>query len=168
MEIYILENWKSKINTNEPKEKWSTNIIQCMFDNILIKKDERGKPYIVNQNQFINWSHTDQALVIALSNLGQIGVDVEEKDISYEEDLYGWILHAQEKYEIKRGTLFSEIWTRKEAILKFTGEGIHDQMCNINCYDPKYNVYSFAFNNIFISICSEYKITNYKTVYKYL
>ncbi|MCH7323922.1 4'-phosphopantetheinyl transferase superfamily protein [Solibacillus sp. MA9] len=162
MEIYIIEDWKSKINFNEPKENWATNIIERMFDRIQIKKDARGKPYIVNEDKFINWGHTDRFLVIAFSEIGHIGIDVEANNIPYDESLYGWILHEQEKDKLNRGTLFSEIWTRKEAILKFTGEGINDNMSDLNSYANEYNVISFSFNDLSISVCSEYRSVNLK------
>ena len=165
MKIYIIEDWQSKVNTNELKENWATNIIERMFDSIQIKKDGRGKPYIVNEDKFINWAHTDCFLVIAFSKLGHIGVDVEATNIPYDESLYGWILHEHEKYKLNRGTLFSEIWTRKEAILKFIGEGINDNMCDLNSYAPEYNVISFSFNDLSISVCSEYMSDSFEIVY---
>ena len=166
MEIYIFEDWKNKVHTNERKENWATNLIERMFDNIQIKKDGRGKPYIINEDKFINWGHTDRFLVIAFSELGNIGVDVEDKNIPYSESLYGWILHEQEKNKLQQGTLFSEIWTRKEAILKFTGEGINDNMYDLNSYAPEYNVISFSFNELSISVCSEYVSHRFEIVYE--
>lgn len=153
MNIYIIEDWKSNVNRNEPKKYWATNLIESMFKNIRIKKDERGKPYIVGGGKFINWSHTERFLVVAISTTGNIGIDAENLIIPYEESLYGWILHEQEKSKLKTGSLFSEIWTRKEAILKFTGEGINENMCELNSYAPEYNISSFTYNDLSISVC---------------
>ena len=75
--------------------------------------------------------------------------------IPYEESLYGWILHEQEKTKLNAGTLFSEIWTRKEAILKYTGEGIHENMSELNSYALDYNISSFTYNNLSMSVCYE-------------
>lgn len=166
MKIYIIKDWQRKINPTEPKEHWATNLIERMFETIKIKKDERGKPYIVNGCEFINWGHTDCYLVVAFSDVGQIGVDVDDFNIPYDESLYGWILHEQEKDKLKSGTLFSEIWTRKEAILKFTGEGINDNMCDLNSYSLEYNVMSFTFNGIAISVCGACRSEGFEIVYE--
>ena len=165
MEIYIIEDWTRKVDTAAPKENWAKNLIECMFDTIKIKKDGRGKPYIINERKFINWAHTDCCLVIALSELGPVGVDVEVANIPYDESLYGWILHEQEKSKLNSGTLFSEIWTRKEAILKFTGEGINDSMCDLNSYALEYNVISFSLKNLTVSVCSDYISERFKIVF---
>ena len=155
MNIYIIEDWKSNVNCSEPKENWATNFIESLFTDIRIEKKASGKPYIVGADKFINWSHTEHFLVVAISTFGNIGIDAENLFIPYEESLYGWILHEQEKSKLKTGTLFSEIWTRKEAILKFTGEGINDNMCELNSYAPDHNISSFTYNDLSISVCFE-------------
>lgn len=157
MDVYIIEDWKSKVNRNEPKGKWATNLIESTFENIQIKKDGRGKPSIVGEDKYINWGHTERFLVIAFSMIGNIGVDVEDLIIPYDESLYGWTLHEQEKSKLKMGTLFSEVWTRKEAVLKCTGEGIHEKMNEFSSYQlPDFTVTTFFIEGNCVSVCTEY------------
>lgn len=156
--MYIVNNWLEKVNRNEPRANWSSILIKKLLGNIDIQKHASGKPFILNENQFINWSHNDEYLVIALSQLGQIGVDIEVSHLPYDEQLYGWILHKEEKRKLEQGRLFSEVWTRKEAILKCTGEGISENMCELNSYKMmKMNVTSIYISELCISVCSEYQ-----------
>lgn len=162
MELYIINNWLEKANKSELKEMMSINFVKNLFDDIKIEKDKNGKPVIVNDNKFINWSHNEDFLVIAYSELGNVGVDIENYDIKYDEFLYGWVLHDEEKNKIKNGVSFSEVWTRKESILKCSGEGIHDNMHQLNSYNYR-NVNSFLLGDNFVSVCSDYKEIIYIT-----
>ncbi|MFJ8065888.1 4'-phosphopantetheinyl transferase family protein [Psychrobacillus sp. NPDC096426] len=156
MKLYIVNNWLKNVNMNEPRANWSVILIKKLLGNIDIQKYANGKPFILNENQFINWSHNDEYLVIALSELGQIGVDIENSNLTYDEQLYGWVLHKEEKHKLEQGRLFSEVWTRKEAILKCTGEGISENMCELNSYKMmNMNVTSLYISELCISVCSE-------------
>lgn len=68
----------------------------------------------MNDKQFINWSHNDEYLVIALSELGQIGVDVEMSHLPYDEKLYGWILHKEEKVNYSKAVCFLKFGLEKK------------------------------------------------------
>lgn len=156
IKLYTVKNWLKKVNTKESRDFWSTNLITNLLGNIKIEKDINGKPYILNDNRFINWSHNEEYLVVALSDRGHIGIDIENKDLIYDETLYSWVLHKEEQIKIHNGGLFSEVWTRKEAILKCSGEGIYDDMSELNSYSDIHKVNSFIFDNLSISVCSVY------------
>lgn len=49
---------------------------------------------------------------------------------------------------------FSEIWTRKEAYVKYLGVGIDEDMNKWNSFDKDF-IKSFKFKNVVISICAE-------------
>ncbi|MEK4424610.1 4'-phosphopantetheinyl transferase family protein [Solibacillus sp. FSL K6-1523] len=158
MKLYIVKNWLEKVGKSERKTNGSVLLVKKIVGDMDIQKNANGKPFILNDKQFINWSHNDEYLVIALSELGQIGVDVEMSHLPYDEKLYGWILHKEEKSKLQQGRLFSEIWTRKEAILKCSGEGISDKMCELNSYQMmNLHVTTLFLSGLCISICSEYQ-----------
>lgn len=158
VKLYVVNNWLDKVNKNEQKEIWSVLLIKQLLGNMEIRKNANGKPYILDDERFINWSHNNEYMVIALSELGQIGVDIEMKHLRYKEQLHGWVLHIDEKNKLAQGKSFSEIWTRKEAILKCTGEGISENMCEFSSYN-RVNTYvkTLFFNELCISVCSEFQ-----------
>lgn len=157
VKLLVVNNWLGKVNKDERKENWSINLVEKLVGNN-IGKYPNGKPFILNEKEFINWSHNDTYLVIALSDLGQVGVDIESMFLPYDEHLYGWVLHKEEKYKLEQGRLFSEVWTRKEAVLKYTGEGIHDNMDTLNSYKvTDLNITTLYLKELCISVCSRYK-----------
>lgn len=157
VKIYIVNEWQSKIDINKPRNEWSIELVKIILGNIDIQKEDSGKSFLKNDNRYINWSHNEKYLVLAVSNIGNVGIDIEQTDIHYDENLYGWVLHDEEKNKIKNGTLFSEVWTRKEAVLKYSGEGINDNMFELNTYCNKQGfLSSFNLEEISISVCSQY------------
>ena len=91
------------------------------------------KPYLRNaKNFFYNASHSGDFILIAFSNF-EVGVDIEEVDENFS---YGEILERyfsnQEIEFIGKSQKSSEnfylLWTRKEALLKATSKGIHDDL----------------------------------------
>lgn len=156
----MINNWTSKVNSNTAKSMWALTLIKEQLGISTIKKDDNGKPYIVDAAYYINWSHNETTLVYALSNLGQVGVDVEAENLFYDEQLHDWVLHEEEIRRIGEGTAFSEVWTRKEAVLKCTGEGIHEKMNEFSSYQlTNFTVTTFIMDGICVSVCSEYDET---------
>lgn len=154
MKLYIIDNWLQEVDRALPRADWATTFIKRFLAIDAIGKRDNGKPYIVGKQQFINWSHNERYLVIALSDIGEIGVDIEDAQIAYAEHLYSWVLHDEEKRRLAAGVTFAEIWTRKEAVLKWTGEGLSESLHELNSYAVDATVVSFIMKEICISICS--------------
>ena len=113
----------------------------------LIKSEGRGRPYIANADFDFSVADTDGAVVAAVSYAGKkipealcfditcrrIGVDIECADrVIYEENMLRILkkVYSEKECEyVRAGTSgdlhrFLEIWTRKESIIKATGDGL--------------------------------------------
>lgn len=83
-----------------------------------------GKPYIKDFDIWFNISHTSSFVVCAISDQGDIGVDIENiRAIDIEE--YRQILTTSEYQKLKTGSFedFFHLWTTKEAVMKAEGKG---------------------------------------------
>ncbi|MFP2994594.1 4'-phosphopantetheinyl transferase superfamily protein [Spongiivirga sp. MCCC 1A20706] len=94
---------------------------------------ENGKPYLKNHNKInFNVSHSKEVAILAFSDV-KIGVDVEFIDNEFTfEEILNTVFSAEETNVIlksKNSTkTFYNLWTRKEAIIKATGNGIDDRL----------------------------------------
>lgn len=79
-------------------------------------RTERGKPYLPHQNApFFSLTHTGDFLAVAIGK-EQVGLDAE-KNIPRRTDALSRRLTESEREED-----FSELWTAKEAFVKYRGE----------------------------------------------
>jgi 4'-phosphopantetheinyl transferase len=90
-----------------------------------------GKPFLINSDLEFNISHSGEIAIIALSNKTPVGIDVEKLlPLEDRDALLRQFFHAKEEQEIislseqESQLAFYNCWTRKEAILKATGEGL--------------------------------------------
>lgn len=91
---------------------------------------EEGKPYLLNSPLHFNLSHSGSFAALAVSSLGEIGIDIEtlrpRNFLAIAERYY----HTDElnqllaQPEAERIDLFFKLWTLKEAFFKATGGGI--------------------------------------------
>lgn len=98
---------------------------------ISIDTGKHGKPFLSESLLSFNLSHTDDELVIAVGNIGGIGIDIEKvrarknmaalvkKCFSKQESEYWHTLSEQKRIE-----LFYRFWVRKEAFVKAVGRGL--------------------------------------------
>lgn len=113
----------------------------------LIKKEKGGKPYIEGANYDFSIADTKGAVVVAVTGDGKIipdvfcidkickkiGVDIEWADRVVSEESMARVLKKmyseKEREYVSAGTAgcnrrFLEIWTKKESIVKATGQGL--------------------------------------------
>lgn len=102
---------------------------------IRFTKQENGKPVIAaglcDADLHFNLSHSHHLAVVSVTKVGAIGVDVEYlRTIGNWERVAARFFSAHEQAQLAlvgadlRPRAFYECWTRKEAVIKATGEGL--------------------------------------------
>lgn len=126
-------------------------------NSLVICKNEFGKPYLRDySNTHYNISHTKGAIVCCVSD-EPVGIDIERvKKINrriaerfFTQNEQNYIFDDIENQDER----FAEIWTKKEAYVKFLGVGIEKNFESVDVLDQS-ELFSFTINNYFISICS--------------
>lgn len=97
-----------------------------------------GKPFLADHPQVhFNLSHCKKAVLCALHD-GPVGVDVECVR-SFTDSLLDYTMCEREKDVILSASdpraMFTSLWTRKEAVVKLTGEGVGSGMHHL--LDPQ-------------------------------
>jgi len=127
-------------------------------ESVVLKKHKHGKPYIYGaDNWHFNISHTDDMIGIAVSN-EPVGIDVERiKGANL------WIAKrfftVSENYYIESAVCkdrsFFEIWTKKEAYLKYIGKGLSISLRAIDVFGLPCAMESFEKDGYMISVCRD-------------
>jgi len=86
-----------------------------------------GKPYLKNfPDIFFNISHCELGVVCAIAD-EEVGIDIEKVE-KFEEEVAKYICNENEYNSLVKSADkaldFCKLWTIKESILKYTGEGI--------------------------------------------
>ncbi len=96
---------------------------------VKVMRSDTGKPYILGDNLYVSLSHSKNLCVCAVCDRS-VGVDIEYIKETYPERVADKYLDEGECKMLKdvgtngRAALFYMLWTRKESILKCTGEGL--------------------------------------------
>ncbi len=125
-----VEVQKKYIKTHGVLRKVLGDYLKTHPQEINIKTGEHGKPF-VDDELFFNLTHTGNRFAIAVSNCGEVGIDLEhyrernnlqglvEKCFSKQENDYWQGLSKEQKI-----IMFYRFWVRKEAFVKAVGRGI--------------------------------------------
>lgn len=143
---------KSKVLSLAAKE------LNVSPESIELKKHEHGKPYIYGaDNWHFNISHTDGMIGIAVSD-EPVGIDVEsigDADLRIAKRFFT----VSENYYIEsaecKDKRFLEIWTKKEAYLKYIGKGLSFSLRTFDVFSLPCAMESFEKDGYMISVCRD-------------
>lgn len=107
-------------------------------DDLLIEKDEEGKPVANYQGQsyYLSITHSDEKVLCALSEAIPIGVDIEPAGRQITTELRERIM-SDDEMQTLQGVNTLRIWTMKEALLKLYGKNLGSSLreCTVNRSD---------------------------------
>jgi 4'-phosphopantetheinyl transferase len=109
--------------------------LECAPDELQFEYDQNGKPALTGtfaaSGLAFNLAHSQDLALIAVTRLGPIGVDVEQiRPMADADELVERFFSPRENAlfrtlpDDQKNAAFFKLWTRKEAWLKATGEGI--------------------------------------------
>lgn len=129
-----------------------------------LQKNQHGKPYLNNSSLRFNVSHSHQFAVIALTQETDIGVDIEQvREINDLPAIAKRVFSEQELKLSQNNNGFFRLWTRKEAVIKCTGEGLFANMTRISTHEdiahypdhPEINIYNLPqYHDCFVALAS--------------
>lgn len=101
-----------------------------------------GKPFVQGSKAvYFNLTHSADVIILAVTEEGEIGVDIEKVDREFEWMRVDSVLDLSEIEWIKEKELtdsssvfqrFFQIWTLKESYIKCTGEGMSRHLKKLN------------------------------------
>ena len=129
------------------------------YSNLVIEKDERGKPFFQgNIDCDLSISHTDGMVAVAVGKKCKIGVDVE-KIHKISNVIVNKYYSPLEKKAISQNKenvelIETKIWTRKEAYSKCLGTGLNKKILAWDSYSNRDIIMETKiYNNYVVTLC---------------
>lgn len=125
---------------------------------LVFSKNEFGKPHLADYPDFkYNISHTRNAIAVGISEK-EMGIDIE-KLRSTDSAIAKRFFTADETeyifyHEQKTDKRFYEIWTKKEAYIKWVGKGLSLPLGSFSVFDVAPALISSTYNEYILSVCS--------------
>lgn len=123
---------------------------------IEIKTDVYGKPYITGYEQWhFSITHTAGMIGIAVSD-EQVGIDVEKihsADLRIAKRFFTDQEYLRIENSENKDRCFFEIWTKKEAYLKYTGKGLRTPLRCFDVFELAHKFESFEEDGYMYSVC---------------
>jgi 4'-phosphopantetheinyl transferase len=97
---------------------------------------QHGRPRLPGTDLQVSISHSGDVVAVALTDGCPVGVDVEAVTASEYESLLPRVCTEAERPYVRTVRDFYTIWTRKEAVLKATGQGLRTPMTSVTVTSP--------------------------------
>jgi 4'-phosphopantetheinyl transferase len=146
--IKIAEHQQRMRNTRGLLRFLLGHYLQMSPAKIQFEKGQYGKPFYQHKSHLcFNVSHSKQYATVAINYQNDIGVDIEairplenittlaQRIFSESEQAYLFSLSADTQL-----SGFYKLWTRKEAVIKTNGEGLHATLATISTTDLNGNI----------------------------
>lgn len=137
---------------------------------ITILRNQYGKPYIKEFPKcHFNISHTSNIIVIVVSN-NEIGVDIEKIRNADLRIAKRFFTKYEQEYILENSLVqnnrFYEVWTKKEAYMKYVGKGLHMPINSFNVFDRNISekLKTFKRDDYLITICSDCLDNGFSTI----
>lgn len=130
---------------------------------IVFGQNSYGKPYIIGYPNFqFNVSHSENLLVVLVSDQA-VGVDVEKIRNPNIQIVNRFFTENEKDYVLSNPSLttkrFYEIWTRKEAYIKYLGKGLSHPLLSFDVLkEHGDNFFTFELDQYIISAFSDNKV----------
>ena len=118
----------SELSKYKTKETYNEKLVSRYLKNKYIGEysvNEYGKP--IYNHIYFNISHSHGLIGLAISDISDIGLDIELIRNKYE-SLKHHVCNKEEIEYIKDDESFMQIWTNKESLLKCIGTGINKKL----------------------------------------
>lgn len=97
---------------------------------------QHGRPHLPGTGLNASVSHSGEVVAVAITWCGPVGVDVEAVRAIDFAAMAESVCTPAERIEVRTEADFFTIWTRKEAVLKATGEGLSRPMTDLQVTPP--------------------------------
>ncbi len=105
-----------------------------------IKYKDSGKPYFENKNIFFSLSHSQNKIVVAISDESRLGIDIEqERELDINNSLFAFFSEVETEAILQQSQPLQTLlcyWSKKEALVKAVGGRMFDMA---NHTDVRYN-----------------------------
>jgi len=114
-------------------------ILACTPHEINFSIATHGKPFLAGSHLQFNLSHSHEKALIAVTLNNAVGVDVEKIKVHFElgvaqkyfsAEEYAGLLAVSDKQD--QVNMFYQIWSRKEALIKCSGLGVHHKLAGFS------------------------------------